>query len=362
MVFDSMEETLTIIDSTKKAKMAKIDPSGISYNESLSELLKKSREIYCTSNQGNFDGMGTPALLIRNYGINPDNAFFILPKGFKSFLEHIKKLKPSNSTIIIADLALNKDQIPYVKEAFSLLEASNNSIIWLDHHPWDAESLNAVKGIRFGVFGECKRYCATELAYLLLCKREKGNQLLADMVHVADFALKSKRFGRPNEKISRTIIYYLLGRPNPNRNLQKLCGILAGLDFNNKFISNAYKAYLKNSMKSIKVLKENIRVVATSPYRIAVGFSKRLQINQACEIIMQKTKSDIDVYVDIETGKSGMRSRKGVDCSVLARALNGGGHPQASGFDADPKKLSKNGKEKFLANLQSLLRTKRIYT
>jgi oligoribonuclease NrnB/cAMP/cGMP phosphodiesterase (DHH superfamily) len=336
-----MKERITIIDSVERRKIWHTDSSQIKYNDALARLLKESKEIYCISNQGNFDGMGTPTLLIRNYNMNPGNAFFILPKNFKSFLEYVKKTMPSDSTIIIADLALNNDQIPYVKEAFLLLDAYNNRIIWLDHHPWDKESLDAVKNIRFGVFGESRRHCATELTYILLCKKEKGNQLLIDMVHVADFALKSKRFEKANEMISRTIIYNVLGRPNPNRNLQRLCKILANLDFKNEFILDSYKRYSRNSKKSIKMLMKSINVVATSPYRIAVGFSKRLQINQACEIINKKTGSDVDVYIDIETGKNGMRSREGVDCSILARSLNGGGHPQASGFDANVKKLGK---------------------
>jgi oligoribonuclease NrnB/cAMP/cGMP phosphodiesterase (DHH superfamily) len=301
--------------------------------------------------------MGTPALLIRNYCMPPRNIFFMQQKDFGLLLNHIKKLNPKESTFIIGDLSLNDDQISYVKEMISRLKRNGNTVIWLDHHPWSEKGIKAIREVDFGVSGENELYSAAQLAYMLFCKRDRENKLLSDMIHVSDFALKSRRFGRTNEKLTGAIMSFRWKGSSMQSNLQRLASIIARLDFSNPFVERAYRSYLKASKGGIARLKANTYIAATSPYRIAVGFSKRLHTNQACGIIAKRCRSDIEVYVDIETGKSGVRSRKGVDCSLIASALNGGGHPQASGFVLDPKRFGNfdgNGRKRFVERIKNL--------
>ena len=238
-----------------------------------------------------------------------------------------------------------------------MAKENGNTIIWLDHHPWSKKGIRAISGIDFGVSGENELYSAAQLAYVLLCKKDRENKILSEMIHVSDFALDSKRYGRVNEELTGAIMSFRWNGRSTDQNLKRLTSIIARLDFNNGFVKRAYKAYLRASSLGIKTLKSNTYMAASSPYRIAVGFSKRLHTNKACSIMKERCKSDISIYVDTETGKSGARSRKGVDCSLIASALNGGGHLQASGFILDPKKFSnfdKKGKDKFVEKIRDL--------
>ncbi len=332
-------------------------PSKLGYNPRLVELIKDSKRIYCISRDSNVDGMGTPALLIRNYDMSPKDTFFMQQKDFKLLLNYVKRLNPKGCAFIIGDLSLNDDQILYVKDTISRLKKNKNTVIWLDHHPWSEKGVRAIADVDFGVSGENELYSAAQLAYVLLCKRETGNRMLSDMIHVSDFALKSKKYGKVNELLTGAIMSFRWKGKSMNQNLQRLTSLMARLDFNNSFVNSAYNSYLKASKLGITALRANSYAVEESPYKIVVGFGKKIHTNQACSIMEKKHGSDINIYVDTETGKSGARSRKGIDCSLIASALNGGGHPQAAGFVINPKRFSnfdKKGKAKFVEMIKRI--------
>jgi len=46
----------------------------------------------------------------------------------------LNKLNPENSAVIFADLNFNDSAIELYEEAFRMLKANGNIIIWLDHH------------------------------------------------------------------------------------------------------------------------------------------------------------------------------------------------------------------------------------
>lgn len=349
---------LTIIDNTGKGTINRVDPGTIGYNATLAEMLKKSKYTYCVSRDSNIDGIGTPALLIRNYGMSPKRIFFMQQKDFKLLLDYVKRIKPKGCAFVIGDLSLNDDQIPYIRETISRLKRDGNKIIWLDHHPWKNIGIDAIKKIDFGVSGENEMYSAAQLAYVLLCNKEKDSRLLSDMIHVSDFALKSRKFDSTIERLSGAIMSFRWEKDTMEMNLQKLAVIVSEMDFNNPLVRNAYLRYRKASDTGIKMLNQDAGAIAVSPYIVAVGFSKKLQTNQACSILNSKYHSDIEIYIDIESGKSGTRSRKGVDCALIASALNGGGHPQASGFVIDPRRYShfnKEGRKKLIKELLMII-------
>ena len=145
-------------------------------------------------------------------------------------------------------------------------------------------------------------------------QKESGNKVLSEMIHVSDFALKSKRYGGINDELTGAIMSFRWKSKSMNSNLRRLTTLVASLDFKNGFVKRAYQAYLNASKLGIKTLSANTYVATISPYKIAVGFGRKLHTNQACSIIEKRYKSDIGIYVDLETGKSGARSRKGVDC------------------------------------------------
>lgn len=337
-----------------------MSPGRLKYSKYLSVLIENCNSIYCVSRDSNMDGVGSPALLIKNYHASAKNLFFMQQKDFELLLKYVNRRNPRNSAFIICDLSLNDDQIPYVKRTISKLKRNGNAIIWLDHHPWSAKGINAIKGIDFGITGENDMYCATELVYKLLCKENDGNRSLARMIHMSDFALKSKEFDTAIKRLSGAIMYFRWDRANMDRNLKRLSAMVAELDLGNEFIGRAYENYKRLSKAGISMLTKNMNTVSESPYKITLGFGKKLHTNQACSIIRARSGSDIEIYVDVETGKCGTRSKNRIDCSPIAASLNGGGHPQASGFVIDTKKFNgfnNKGKEKFLKLVSAIAKS-----
>ena len=349
------EGKLILIDNLFSKSARRIAPKKLIHNGKLSKILK-SRRIYCISRDSNFDGLCSSAFLIRDYGLRTKDLFFIQQAEFNSILATFRKLKPTGSAIIISDLNLNEKNFKDVERLLHYLKASN-LVIWLDHHIINKKQEELLKSlVSFAVLGENETYCASELLYNLLCRKDKHNAELANIVHVTDFALKSKKYGQIADKLSYGIVSFGWNPKTQKQKLRKIALLVAKGRLNSQFLNGAYAKYLKTESKSRKALTKSLRIIDVR-HKIGVGLSKRIQTNSACAEIMERCGAEIAVYLNMETGKGGIRSIGGVDCSFLANGFGGGGHPQASGFNLDPKKydgFSKKGTEKFIRELTKI--------
>lgn len=103
----------------------------------------------------------------------------------------------------------------------------------------------------------------------------------------------------------------------------------------NKFQKNIIKFYLKRLNDTLEKANIYKGVVEqnNSKYTISSTFAD-FAINDVAEYILNTTKSDIGIVVNLKSGKVSFRKRKGCECdlNVLAKNLaGGGGHSDAAG-------------------------------
>ena len=331
--------------NSKKNKIIKINPSKIknlNFFPKFYALLIKNK-ISTVTHMADFDGIGSAAILIKTYGKNIENLFFIDYKkkevqNLKSKMQNLK-----NSIIIILDIGMNEDLLPDFIEIFAHLKKNKNTIIWLDHHEWSNNSVQKIsERIDFLICKENKINCATELAYSLLCKKDKFGDNLADIIHIGDFNLRARQKSRQEIIIKMAyVINNICSNKNRDINLKKLANYIAGQELENEFINNAYKKYLKASKLNLKILNKTISTFNVKNYKFAIGFSKNLQASFACSYILDKTKSDLSIFYNSATNVFHLRSR-GPECILIAKAMHGGGHPHAAAFESAGKQIDLN--------------------
>lgn len=346
---------LTIISNIGKRKLFSVKPQSIAKRKELQELLA-ARETFCITKDGNPDSICAPAILLHNKIIKQENIIFTNYKEFEGLFRYLKKAKIENSAIVFNDIGISAGNLSCSIKIIRLLKSRNNILIWIDDHPWSDDIVNSVRNeLDFAVFGQNSKYCATELVYLILCKQDSTGGKIAMLAHYADFALKSKYDGLIR-RLQYSIVY-LLHNSAKDRNLCRVINAVSKLDFENELIVSSYKNYLMAEAKNMKALLKNSYTAKTTKYLVGLGFSKRLQTNSACAALERALNSEINIYLDIETWDGGIRSKKGIDGSLIAKRLRGGGHPQASGFSINPPRLKNSNKsdmERFFKKIERI--------
>jgi len=340
---------IRIIDNIGGAGLIKAAASSIKPSRALKKMLSLGK-VVSISKDSNPDGLSGPALLVHNYKVSDRNIILTNYKDLGDLLSYLKKRKISNSSIVFSDLGISPGNLEVNIKILRLLKSQNNTIIWIDHHPWEENVVSSVrKLIDFATFGENPSYCATELVFLLLCNYDRTGREIAILAHYSDFPIKSK-YDALKKRLSYAIIGALYDDKSKDRNLRKIIRCISNLDYENRQIEEFRMKYVRNNERNTKLLLRNLYKIRAGKYLVGVGFSRRLETNSACATMKDELKTNINVYVAIDSGKSGIRSKDGIDSSKIAKALGGGGHPQASGFSINPSKLKNSNKsemEKF---------------
>jgi len=337
---------LRIIDNINGKKLMAVSPASIGPSDKLKRMLSNGN-VTCITKDSNPDGISGPALLVYNYGMKPENTILTNYKDLDRMLARLNRAKISDSVIVFNDMGISPGNLDNSMKILKLLKSRKNRIIWIDHHPWDKEVVGSVRNlIDFAVFGENPRYCATELVFLLLCKDDKTGRKIAMLAHYADFAIKSK-YDALLKKLSYAIMQSGYDLRTKDKKIYKIIKAVSELDFNNRLVTKLYSAYIKDEAKNMVSLLKNSRKIKTGKYSVGLAFGERLQTNAACAAMKRALHTDINIYVNIKTGKSGIRGRNGLDSSLIAKRLGGGGHPQASGFSINPSKLKNSNKSEM---------------
>ncbi len=298
-------------------------------------------EVYNVTHGVDIDGMSSAALLVHYYGLPLNNILFINydESRFPDTMKQIGKLHARNGLFVFSDFNANDSLAPSIVKLFRSLRDMGNRIIWLDHHPWGDATLRAISPYcDLIIAGENRYRCGAELVYKVLCKGDAFGDRLARFAHVSDFALKGDSAAQDAliKKYSLAITYFNLGGfRRCDAHLRRLVAHLAKGEFRNSSVDSAYKGYIAIMKKSLDRLMRTSLKTDAGRHSIAIGFSRSLNGNTGCGALMGRFSADIALSVDTTPGKmsGSLRSTGGVDCSVLARALGGGGHPPASGFN-----------------------------
>jgi oligoribonuclease NrnB/cAMP/cGMP phosphodiesterase (DHH superfamily) len=316
-------------------------------------------EIFNVTHEADLDGLACPALLMGTYGIKKKNILFSDHRqdAIDKLEKNVLALSPKDSTFIFTDLSVGESDYTQMKRILGYLKKRNNSIRVIDHHHWSPKEFKGIEPMcDLIVIGENKYKCATELVHTLLCNGSKRYAELAEITHISDFALNSKKYDALVWKIAASIRQIRNTFKNPDPILKEIVVQFSKGNIDNVIVNKYFKAYQKESAMNKKILNENTFIIDGKKAKIAIGFSKNLHSGEAGGELMKKTGCNIAIYVNTVAGQASMRSKKGYDCIRIADGEGGGGHPQAAGFRAEKREyhnFDAKGMESFVSHIRS---------
>ncbi len=356
-------EPITIVDNLYDTRKS-IAPGEIGYDARLAELLKtRGRNIYSITHSRDLDGVGSAAMLVHYFKMPVKNSVFTgyTAEEFAAASSEILGMSPKGAVIVLADLGMDAHLLDSIGELFDRLRKDGNTILWLDHHHWLGDLIDGVsKRLDFLIAGENPSYCAAEIVYRVLCKRDEFGDRLAHRVHLSDFKPVDTPEYMELEKIRYAINYFHWRSKAPQKKLRRLADYVSKGIVDNGFIDKAYRAGKKMSEERLSKMV-NGSVAVDAGVRIAIGFGRNVVTNDACRELMAKHDADIGLYVSKDHYTAHMRSSDDVDCSLLARAFGGNGHPQAAGFPIDKNAFGKMD-AKARKGLVGLVKEKAVWT
>lgn len=309
----------------------------------LREMAAEAKGVFCFTHAPDFDGISSAALVVRYLKAPTGNVFFGYPhlEGLKREMGKLLSARPSGSLVVFTDIAVNDAAVPYILESISGLKQLDNRVAWIDHHPWSEYAARELEGAcDFLLWGEGDE-CAAEKVISALGLSDGYAAKIGRLAHLGDFNLP----GATDEPLLglAQAITYLKTRGDPYPGLRELVGLVSRDDLHGSFVRDSADSYVRDSAAELSRLKDDCSLHEVNGYRIGIGYARNLQSNQACDVIEGRLRTDLEIFINTNGYHLSMRSRKGVDCSLLASALGGGGHPQAAGATLQLKDDSEIG-------------------
>ncbi len=285
--------------------------------------------------------MASASLLVRNYGMPIENIVFVDYGGgeFDRAMESLSGIESGGNVLVITDFSMTGLNTKIMNRVLSDFKMLGNSIVWLDHHPWDESIIRrAARYCDMMIVGENPLFCGAELTYRLLCSRDHYSDELMRITHLADFWLRSKS-KRDNDLVNKIAfgIKHIRSYSDSEDRLREFVLDLARGRMHSKVISDAYRGYIKKTRPRLKEMLDSCSLIEVNGIRIGVGFARVLSAQEACMAIIDRKKCDIGIYISTDHMHGSMRSLRdsrswGIDILKLAESFSGGGHPLAAGF------------------------------
>jgi oligoribonuclease NrnB/cAMP/cGMP phosphodiesterase (DHH superfamily) len=290
------------------------------------------------SHESDLDGLYCAAIGLLRY---PQAMTIFLGYGVENFqklgnfIYSATHYSPDRGLIIIADLGLNDDLIDICKQIFSDAVGNGWKIMWVDHHPWSQQAIDAVRPLVEIVLDSSGTKCAADLMHETLLPGNKLASKLAGMAHTMDFFTKDQYL----TPISELIRYYQTF-PDFYDRLSELAkksasGILwdVGMqgDYNDYVrLRDEAKARVFATMQVRPLGKFKVAYAQASPY---------LQSSLFSEEVFATTNADLVMFYSVKGKVSIRRNNDAISCREIAANLpEGGGHAYAAGatFKSDP--------------------------
>ena len=191
------------------------------------------------------------------------------------------------------------------------------------------------------IVGENLLFCAAELSYRLLCRKDRYSDELVRITHLTDFWLRPK--SRKDIRMADTIYFgikHIRSYKDSEARLRRFISDLAAGDLKPKVVTDAYSKYMASTRAELKRMLKDCAIIEANKIRVGVGFGEVLSAQEACMAIIEKKGCDIGIYISSDKLHGSMRSLRGrgtwgVDILELARSMSGGGHPLAAGFTVE---------------------------
>ena len=294
------------------------------------------------SHESDLDGLYSAAIGLMRYpqamtvflGYGIDN-FNKLGNFIHSATRYSSSSKEVGGKIIIADLGLNDELIETCRKIFS--DASSNAwkIMWVDHHPWSDQAIEAVKPFVEIVLDASGRKCAAELMYETMLPGNKVAEKLASMAHTMDF-FTNNQYLTP---ISELIRYYQTF-PDFYYRISDLAsksskGILWDI-----VMQNDYNDYVRLREEAKEQVFASMQIREAGRFKVAyIQSSPYLQNSLFSQEVFSKTNTDLVMLYSTKGKVSIRRNNDAISCrSIAANLPEGGGHDYAAGatFKSDP--------------------------
>ena len=291
------------------------------------------------SHESDLDGLYSAAIGLMRY---PQAMTVFLGYGAENFsklgnfIYSAARDSPSQrGQIVIADLGLNDDLIETCRKIFSEAVLKGWKIMWVDHHPWSQQAIEAVKPLVEVVLDASGRKCAADLMYETLLPGNTLAAKLASMAHTMDFFTRDQYL----TPISELIRYYQTF-PDFYYRLSNLAeksvrGILWDIDMQSDYnnyvhLRDEAKAQVFASLQIRQAGRFKVAYVQSSPYLQSSLFSEEVFANTNADLVMfYSTKGKVSIR----------RNNELVSCRNIAANLpEGGGHDYAAGatFKSNP--------------------------
>jgi oligoribonuclease NrnB/cAMP/cGMP phosphodiesterase (DHH superfamily) len=291
------------------------------------------------SHESDLDGLYSAAIGLMRY---PQAMTVFLGYGAENFsklgnfIQSAARHLPSESgQIVIADLGLNDELIETCRKIFSDAVLKGWKIMWVDHHPWSQQAIEAVKPLVEIVLDASGRKCAADLMYETLLPGNILAAKLASMAHTMDFFTKDQYLTPISELIRyyQTFpdFYYRLS----NLAVKSAKGILWDVEMQSDYNSYVHlrdeaKAQVFASLQIRQAGRFKVAYVHSSPY---------LQNSLFSEEVFANTNADLVMFYSTKGKVSIRRNNDSISCrSIAANLSEGGGHDYAAGatFKSDP--------------------------
>jgi len=268
-----------------------------------------------------FDGiMGAVSI----YRLHASEDFKSFPTSRRRFLESFKRaIKEHPDILYVVDIGPNDWEIPSLME---ILKEKRFKLVWMDHHNWSEEVLNGVKELADEVIFD-KSTCGAGLAAKYV--KEKGADLCSCCEELVNLSCDIDLWIRSDPRSEKMSI--ALGNPRWRRflidKLWKCIGWDKDWEEAYQEVIDAMKDFLRKALQRAVTLEVNgVSVIVVPITRKEISW-----VSFLAEFIRQEKPYDVIIF---ESDVGSLHMRRGserVDLSVLARRLNGGGHPAAAG-------------------------------
>jgi oligoribonuclease NrnB/cAMP/cGMP phosphodiesterase (DHH superfamily) len=283
------------------------------------------------SHESDLDGLYSAAIGLLRY---PQAMTIFLGYGLENFqklgnfIYSATHYSPERGLIIIADLGLNDDLIETCKKIFSDAVANGWKIMWVDHHPWSQQALEAVKPFVEIVLDSSGNKCAADLMHETLLPDNALASKLASMAHTMDFFTKDQYLTPITE-----LIRYYQTFPDFYDRLSDLArksarGILWDVE-----MQSDYNGYVRLRDEAKDQVFATMQIRPVGKFKVAyVQSSPYLQSSLFSEEVFAKTNADLVMFYSAKGKVSIRRNNDAISCRDIAVNLpDGGGHAYAAG-------------------------------
>jgi oligoribonuclease NrnB/cAMP/cGMP phosphodiesterase (DHH superfamily) len=316
------------------------------------------------SHESDIDGLFSAAIGLIRY---PQARTIFLSYGIENFTKmrdfiyYAISPNKEGGIFIISDLGLNDNLIDICKIMFSNAKKNGWRIIWVDHHLWSQEAIEAVKPYVELVIDNSGEKCAADLMYETFLA---GNDLaakLASIAHTMDFFTKDQYL----TPISELIRYYHNFSDFYDRlvNLaqKSATGILWDIEMQDQY--NKYVQLRDNAKKQVF---STMRIKQLQDIKVVfIQSSPFIQTSLFSEEVFQRTQADLAMFYSSEGKVSIRRNNEKIACSdISANLFEGGGHKFAAGaiLRSDPMDVEAVIHELEIAILTALDTNKKTAT